>query len=398
MILARVLAAPLLLALVATAASIRAGTDLEIRLASKISSAASKAGDPVEAVVVVPLLDGNTVLVPAGTKLTGEVVAVKHSSDANERGSLEIAFRRLGDVPVKARVIEVDNARETVDDAGRIVGILASETLAARMEQGVRKVTQRDAALGALLGIAKDALVGKAEGAIEYAPGVEMIVRLTAPVKWEQTGKQPQLEPVRDPEALHSVVNALPFRTYAQSPRAPSDLTSLMFAAAKEELTDAFEAAGWHTAHELNHESVLETIRAVAEMRGYKEAPVSILTLEGRPPDLVFQKSNNTFAKRHHMRLWRTRQSWEGKPVWVAAATHDVAIDFSQDAATFIHRIDPRIDRERAKIVSDLLFTGRVQSLALVERPEVPKRTTNATGDEMITDGRMAVVVLQARP
>jgi hypothetical protein len=129
-------------------------------------------------------------------------------------------------------------------------------------------------------------------------------------------------------------------------------------------------------------------------MRGYKEAPVSILTLEGRPPDLVFQKSTNTFAKRHHMRLWRTRQSWTDKPVWVAAATHDVGIDFSQESSTFIHRIDPRIDRERAKIVSDLLFTGRVRSLALVERPEVPRRTTNATGDDMITDGRMAVVVL----
>jgi hypothetical protein len=332
-------------------------------------------------------------VVGAGTKLTGEVTAVKNPDKPEERATLEVAFRRLGGMPVSARVVAVDNARETVDDAGRIVGILASETLAARLEQGVQKVSERDAALGALLGIAKGALIGKAEGVIEYAPGVEMTVRLTAPLKWEGESKAPELRPVRDPEALHRLVNALPFRTFAQNPRAPSDLTSLMFAASEQELMDAFRAAGWHTAHELSHESVLETFRAIAEMRGYKEAPVSILTLEGRPPDLVFQKSNNTFAKRHHMRLWRTKQSWADKPVWVAAATHDVAIDFSEEAATFIHRIDPRIDRERAKIVSDLLFTGRVRSLALVERPEVPKRTSNATGDEMITDGRMAVVV-----
>lgn len=326
-------------------------------------------------------------------QLTGQVASVTNAAKPEERSSVEIAFRSLGGRPVNARVIAVDNARETVDDAGRIVGILASETLAARMEQGVRKVTKRDAALGALLGIAKNVLVGQAEGVIDYGPGVEMTVRLTQPVKWEGEGKSPALQPVRDPEALHQLVNALPFRTYAQSPRAPSDLTSLMFAAGEQELLNAFEAAGWHTAHELTQESALETFRAIAEMRGYKEAPVSILTLDGRAPDLVFQKSNNTFAKRHHMRVWQTKESWADKPVWVAAATHDIAIDFSEEAGTFIHRIDTRIDRERAKIVSDLLFTGRVRSLALVERPKVPRRTSNATGDEMITDGRMAVLV-----
>jgi hypothetical protein len=394
MMLLRAVAACTALSSFAAAATIRAGTDLEVRLDSKISSVTSKPGDPVEAVVIVPVLDGERVLVPAGTKISGEVVSVQNPAKPEERATVELSFRRLGNVPVKTRVIAVDNARETVDDSGHIMGILASETLSAQMDKGVRKVSERDAALGVLLGIAKGALIGQAEGAIEYAPGVEMTVRLTAPVKWEHTADAPQLAPIRDAEALHQLVNALPVRTYAQNPRAPSDITSLMFVATEQELTDAFKTAGWHTAHDLNSESLLETVRAIAEMRGYKEAPVSILTLDGRPPDLVFQKSTNTFAKRHHMRLWRTRHSWSDKLVWVAAATHDVAIDFSQDSSTFIHRIDPRIDRERAKIVSDLLYTGRVRSLALVERPEVPKRTKNATGDDMVTDGRMAVVVL----
>jgi hypothetical protein len=393
MMLTRMLAAVLLLSGSGVAATIRAGTDLHVRLETKISSASSKPGDPVTAVLIVPVLEGTSVVMPPGAKLTGEIVAAKNPSKPEDRGLLELAFRRLGDTPISARVIEVDNARETVDEAGRIVGILASETLAARMEQGVRKVSERDAALGAVLGIAKEAVVGKAEGVIDYAPGVEMTVRLTAPVKWAAAVEPPQLTPVRDPDALEQLVRSLPFRTYAESPRAPSDITSLLFTATEQQLTEAFEAAGWHTAHAMSHESILETFRAIAELRGYKEAPVSVLTLGGRPPDFVFQKSNNTFAKRHHMRIWRTDQSWADKPVWVAAATHDVAIEFSQEAATFIHRIDPRIDRERAKIVSDLLLTGRVRSLALVDRPQVPRRTSNATGDDMITDGKMAVVV-----
>jgi hypothetical protein len=136
-------------------------------------------------------------------------------------------------------------------------------------------------------------------------------------------------------------------------------------------------------------------VRAIVELRGYKEAPVSILRLDGQIPDLAYQKQNNTFAMRHHLRIWRRPETFEGMPVWVAAATHDNGIEFSQQDLTFIHTIDPQIDRERAKIVTDLLLTGRVGSLTLVARPDVPKATTNATGDRVETDGRMAVVALR---
>ena len=136
----------------------------------------------------------------------------------------------------------------------------------------------------------------------------------------------------------------------------------------------------------------METFRAIVEGRGYKEGPVSTLLLEGRPPDMVFQKTNDTFAARHHLRIWHRPDSFDGKEVWVCAATHDIGIDYSQRDNTFIHRTDPEIDRERAKVVNDLLFTGKVQALALVERPEAPVTGQNATGDEFKTDGRMAVL------
>src|SRR5207253_5703095 len=117
------------------------------------------------------------------------------------------------------------------------------------------------------------------------------------------------------------------------------------------------------TAAALNSQSKLETVRAVAEMRGYNEAPVSILLLDGRPPDLVFQKQHNTFAARHHLRIWRRPDTFQGKPVWVCAATHDTAIDFSPENRTFTHKIDPEIDKERAKVVNDLLFTRLAKGL-----------------------------------
>jgi len=43
-------------------------------------------------------------------------------------------------------------------------------------------------------------------------------------------------------------------------------------------------------------------------------------------------------------------------------------------------------------VVNDLLLTGLVRALALVERNALPQDMHNATGDALKTDGGMAVV------
>ena len=73
-----------------------------------------------------------------------------------------------------------------------------------------------------------------------------------------------------------------------------------------------------------------------------------MLLLAGSPPEMVFQKMNNTFAQRHHLRVWKRPDTFEGKPVWVIAATHDTGIEFSEQNRTFIHKIDSH-DRSRAR-------------------------------------------------
>ena len=55
--------------------------------------------------------------------------------------------------------------------------------------------------------------------------------------------------------------------------------------------------------------------------------------------------------------------------------------------------MNSEIDKERAKVVTDLIFTGLVKSVAVVERPEVPTSVENATGDTLKTDGAMAVIL-----
>ena len=378
-------------------AQIPAGTKLELRLTSKVNSATARARDAFQAVVIAPVVAGDSIVLGTGTKVAGHIKEVKPAEAADQQTTLDLSFDRLEDskgagVTIDAKLTAVDNARETVDKDGRILGIVASKTGSARLDQGINKVAEKYPGLAELLGTAKKSIVGETDASINYPPGVEMTIELTKPLDWIGEVKVPSVAPIPPTADLARLVNSEPYLTRAEKPPKPSDITNLMFLASEDELTRAFEGAGWSQAKQLNGESKLETFRAMVEDRGYKEAPVSTLLLDDRPADLAFEKINNTFAARHHLRIWRRPGLFNGKPVWVCSATHDTGIDFSEENRTFIHKVDFYIDRERAKVVNDLMFTGMVKGLALVDRPSVPTRGYNATGDQILTDGRMAVL------
>jgi hypothetical protein len=379
-----------------------AGAQIQIRLKTKIASNTSGPDDPVETTVIAPVMVNGALAIPAGVTLRGVVTAASAATDPTVRATLALDFRvlEMGGQRIRVHTLPtaVENARESVNDKGEIQGILASETLSSRMDSGITKLTDKYSGLGGFLNTVKSAVFKETAGDISYDAGVEMDLKLTAPLTL--TGPPPPgpdaaLQPVADPRALFDLVNRQPFQTRAQKPPQPSDITTLMFVGTQEQVQGAFAAAGWSQASRLGEKSKFETMRAIAEDRGYSEAPVSILYLGGRPPDMVFEKANNTFSKRHHLRIWLRPDQYQGQPVWVCAATHDTGIDFSAKDRTFIHKIDSQIDLERSKVVNDLSLTGDVQSLLMVDRPSVPRNGQNATGDNLTTDGRMAALILQ---
>jgi hypothetical protein len=385
----------------AAAVEVPKGATIHVRLKSKVATNASQPKQPVEAVVIAAVVANGEFAIPAGAIVRGAVDAVTPATKPEERALLGFTFTELqiGEAKYKiaARVAEVDNARESVDEKGQLVGILASETISARLDQGIGKLAERFGGLAGVLNMAKTGMIKAPENDIVYEPGVEMDIALTATLtlpKAGGAGPASSLESLED-DALVSLAQRAPFQTFAERPPKPSDVTNLMLVGSQQQIEAAFQAAGWSAAAALSAQSKFETFRAIAESRGYKEAPVSILLLEEQPPDLVFQKQLNTFAMRHHLRVWKRPDTYRGLPVWVVAATHDTGIELSQEHRTFIHKIDPQIDRERSKVVNDLVFTGLVRGLALVERPQVPKKSMNATGDALETDAAIAVLLLK---
>lgn len=387
------------LSVASQAVTIPAGAKLDIRLTTPVGSDKGD-GQQVKAALIAPVLINGVSALRIGTLFIGKTKDVFVSKDADVASKMYLVFDKIETSPGKTKSIStqldlVDNSREAVDNTGKIIGITAAQTWTSRMDSGIQKLSEKYPSLGGLLGQFKGAVLKDADATIRFDPGVEMTVTLTKAFDWTGPADTRHIDAITPEDELAGLINAQPFQTTAENPPKPSDITNLAFIGSEEELRNAFKDAGWTTADALGSTSNIEVFRAMVEGRGYKEAPMSILLLENRPPDLVFQKALNTFAMRHHLRIWKRPETFQGKPLWVCAATHDISIIFSQESKTFTHGIDSNIDKERLKVVNDLLYTGRVQALALVDRDQVPKESQNATGDSLITDAKMAVLLLR---
>lgn len=79
----------------ASSRTIPAGSELDVRLVTALTSDTAKVEDAVEATTVVDLLRGEDVIIPAGSRITGYVSSVDRASRTDRKGALTIEFTRL---------------------------------------------------------------------------------------------------------------------------------------------------------------------------------------------------------------------------------------------------------------------------------------------------------------
>ena len=380
------------------------GQTLSVRIDGPVYSDRSRTGDPLTATVTYPLCkNGEQVackegelLIPPGTKINGTILFAQKAPDKYSRPRLVLDFANILHKNGKrsalyARVLDVDNARETIRN-NEILGII--------QPHASKKVSIAMAALGAANPIAGYTIKGvqsvyglSIRREVQFPAGTDIQIQIVRPSILKQKDPWPGWQPLPVDAQLQHLVAGAPLRTHTRN-STPSDPTNLMFLGTRNQLVAAFGEAGWFEADDLGVKSALKVAQATLRQTGYSEAPVSTLLVEGRPPDLVFQKSLDTFAKRHHLRIWKLRKTYNGQDVWIAAATHDIATSNARAGTKWSHRIDPHVDRERDWVETDLLFIGTGIAYADVERPAAPRKISNATGDQILTDGKMSVVQL----
>ena len=380
------------------------GATIDVRLTVPVYSDRSRTGDPIEGVVTYPLCKkgelvacppGELVLAP-GTRINGTVLFAQKAPDKYARPRLVLDFSNVihkngQRSPLYARVLSVDDARETVRN-NEILGIV--------QPHASTKASLALAAIGIASPVAGYTIRGmqavyglSIRREILFPAGTDLQIQVVRPSMLKQRETWTGWRPLAVDETLRTLVTGAPLRTHTGS-GALSDVTNLMFLGSRRQLVAAFNEAGWFEADDLTIRSAAKTLGATIRQAGYSTAPVSTLRVNGQPPDLVFQKSLNTFAKRHHLRLWKQPQTYNGREVWIGAATHDIAISNAKAGTKWSHRIDPHIDRERDWVSTDLLFAGTAAAYADVDRPAAPRKTANATGDQILTDGKMSVLQL----
>ncbi len=377
-------------------------TAVEARLLTPVSSYSSKSGAALSALVAtgVCFADGSTL--PEGVMVRGTVERVHKVGLGLIRETAGMAFDftelRLPDgrvFPVEARLRSIDNARERVDSHGAIHGIRATATLSNRAGERLAFLIMGHPAAMLPLFAVETAFFRFPDPEIAYGPGVELHLDVTFPAELGEVGACPDAEPSAEEKAsLNDLVAALPAWSYSKRQRQPMDMVNLAFVGSEEQLANAFRAAGWTGSKPNSVGSGFGAMRAIAERNNYADAPMRTLLLDGAEQDLGLQKSLNTFEKRHHLRLWKRPSEFEGRQVWASAATRDIGATFSVHPFGFTHQIEDAVDLERDKVVSDLRFTGCMDAVYYVSRPNLAQAFEGDYRRGVSTDGRVAVVVL----
>jgi membrane-associated phospholipid phosphatase len=170
---------------------------------------------------------------------------------------------------------------------------------------------------------------------------------------------------------------------------------SLVFVGSRGELEAAFRAAGWTEASPFGLGSTAGAFAAGLTGQSDAAGPVTPSFLGDEPNALAFNLPlGNTFAQRHHIRLWTTGvETSTGQPVWEATASLDEGFELSPSTGFPTHHINPDIDAERTFVVTTLAGAGRIEGEQAIQLVP-PEQGHNFAGDPFFTDGQAIVLDL----
>jgi hypothetical protein len=397
-------------------ASSSSDSELQVRLKTPLTSYSTKPGTPFECVVIRDLVANNAVLIPQGAIVRGHVgrVTTVGLGIRHERAALDLNFDTFETAdgqsfPLRAKLASIDNAREQVK-AGHIHGVIAANQpnqiyfglwrtpSLGMLERSLIGVTGISHQIVSGLGLGPAGYGGVVllrlaifrfpEPEIQYAPGVDMLLRVN--LNSQEGVNETPFTPAAAPDGVAAWLDKEPFDIDRRDNRPVGDIVNVAFLGSRQQLENAFNAAGWAKADPQTRKTKKQAYYAFNAMRAYANAPVSALFYKGMLPELVFEKSLNTVTKRHHIRVWYAGVV-EGHELWLGAATHDTGGTFNFHYFRFTHKIDPNVDDERDKIVTDLSFAGCTEPEMRVDRPTAASHGFDRTS---MTDGSASVLSL----
>jgi hypothetical protein len=347
------------------------GTPVKLQMVRTISSAHAKAGDRLDFVVVKDVtVDGLTVI-QAGAIASGSVIGVKGRRILGIGGKIVITLDSVNMVTGEPASLR---ARKEIKGGSRTKLMLA-EMLATGL-------SYLPAAPVFLLSRGCDSTVLK---------GMEVTAYISGNV---QLSTSNLLAAKKDGSELGAMIHFLPPRTVDGQGR-DGDMLNLVFVANQDDLEYAFARAGWIKTDKTRFPAFWHL--AMQRMH-YAKLPMRRLFVFGRTQDYSYALPDSTsiVSKRHHLRIWKTDYEVDGTPIWVGAATYDVALQWQLRKLRIFHRIDPKVDAERDFIASKLGETSLVTREEYLHCANPVFKGETATGGPYYSDSRMLLVELHS--
>jgi hypothetical protein len=177
----------------------------------------------------------------------------------------------------------------------------------------------------------------------------------------------------------------------------PGDMVNFALVGSEEQVAQAFQSAGWVKVDSTKQDAVVHGLIETLQHKAYLEVPMSTLYLFGRPQDLSYARADPIMvaAERHHLRVWKSSEMVNGKPLWVGSSTHDIGFERDQRDNGVTHKIDPQIDKERDFLEQSFAAAGNLQTAAYVTPTDPLTTAKTATGGSFESDGRIVVLILK---
>jgi hypothetical protein len=348
------------------------GTAVGVQLARTISSAHAHKDDRLDFVVVKDVEVGGYTVIRAGAHAEGSVVGVKRKRPLGMGG----------DIILNLDSVELTNG-ERVSLVGRKDFKGKAHTIRMAVGMAVTAALYAPAAPVFLLMRGRDSTVLKGTEVTAYTKTDASVQAEDLPFA-RQSGSE-----------VAEMITFLPPRVMDSAGR-QGDMLNLIFLAKEDDLQSAFARAGW-----LRVEKSIPQIvwHLLWQRKHYAKLPMSNLYVFGRPQDYSYSlpEPKAIVARRHHLRIWKTDRQVDGVPLWVGAATHDVAIEFVRYKFQLLHKIDPNVDEEREFIARNLAEAKQLTSEQYVNCTEPVFRAQTATGQQYYSDSKMLFLDLNQR-
>src|ERR1700761_3744759 len=231
------------------------GTNLEVTLLVATGSRISQPGESVSATVIGPVVKNGQLLVPQGSTVSGSVENVDRLGFGLKHLTSAIAYRfnsvRLPsgeNIPISAKVVQVEAAKEKVDSKGIISGIYPTANISSSLVSSVIPIMCLEPHFGLpFMGI-KVLIARSPDPEIFYPPGTELVLGLTAEADFP-AGSAPLNRVASlssdDMNDAQRIVSELPEQRTNNGRNHPSDLVNVLFLGTHDSIDRAFHAAGW---------------------------------------------------------------------------------------------------------------------------------------------------------